>query len=68
MNWKHYKSIRGKIEGYFKVLKNSLEMRKIHKFTPKSVERTIYLYVLLGTLLVQNSDTSKTGLQKLSQM
>jgi len=43
-------------------------MRKIHKFTPKSVEKTLYLYVLLGTLLVQNSDTSKTGLQKLSQM
>ena len=68
MNWKHYKPIRGKIEDYFKVLKNSLEMRKIHKFTPKSVEKTLYLYVLLGTLLVQNSDTSKTGLQKLSQM
>ena len=67
MNWKHYKPIRGKIEDYFKVLKNSLEMRKIHKFTPKSVKKN-HIYVLLGTLLVQNSDTSKTGLQKLSQM
>ena len=68
VNWKKYKPIRGKIEDYFKVLKNSLEMRKIHKFTPKSVEKTLFLYVLLGTLLIQQCDMSKTALQKLSQM
>ena len=68
VNWKKYKPIRGKIEDYFKVLKNSLEMRKIHKFTPKSVEKTLSLYVLLGTLLIQQCDMSKTALQKLSQM
>lgn len=56
-----------KIEDYFKVLKNSLEMRKIQKFTPKSVEKTLFLYVLLGTLLIQQCDMSKTALQKLSQ-
>ena len=39
-NWKKLKPIRGKIEDFFKLLKQGLNMREIHKYTPKSVEKT----------------------------
>ena len=51
-NWKKFKPIRGKIEDFFKLLKQGLNMRKIHKYTPKSVEKTTYLNVFLGALII----------------
>ena len=44
-NWKKFKPIRGKIEDFFKLLKQGLNMRKIHKYTLKSVTKTVYLNV-----------------------
>ncbi len=44
-NWKKFKPIRGKIEYFFKLLKQGLNMREIHKYTPKSVTKTVYLSV-----------------------
>ena len=32
-NWKKFKPIRGKIEDFFKLLKQGLNMREIHKYT-----------------------------------
>ena len=32
-NWKKFKPIRGKIEYFFKLLKQGLNMREIHKYT-----------------------------------
>ena len=51
-NWKKFKPIRGKIEDFFKLLKQGLNMKEIHKYTPKSVERTVYLNVFLETLII----------------
>ena len=42
-NWKNFKPIRGKIEDFFKLLKQGLNLREMHKYTPKSVEKTVYL-------------------------
>ena len=42
-------------------------MREIHKYTPKSVEKTVYLNVFLGALIVSQGFYSKTAIQKLSE-
>ena len=42
-------------------------MREIHKYTPKSVEKTVYLNVFLGALIVAQGFYSKTAIQKLSE-
>ena len=66
-NWKKFKPIRGKIEDFFKLLKQGLNMREIHKYTPKSVEKTVYLNVFLGSLIISQGFYSKTAIQQLSE-
>ena len=58
-NWKKFKPIRGKIEDFFKLLKQGLNMREIHKYTPKLVEKTVYLNVFLGALIISQGFYSK---------
>ncbi|MGL4669591.1 MAG: IS5-like element ISMefo1 family transposase, partial [Methanobacteriaceae archaeon] len=65
--WKKYKPIRGKIEDFFKLCKSGLSMKKIHKYTPKSVQRTVILNVLLAGLITTLGYNTKTALQKLSE-
>ena len=62
-NWKKFKPIRGKIEDFFKLLKQGLDMREIHKYTPKSVTKTVYLNVFLGVLIISQGFYSKTAIQ-----
>lgn len=50
--WKKFKPIRGKIEDFFKLLKLGLNMKQIHKYTPKSVKKTAYLNVFLESLII----------------
>lgn len=66
-NWKKFKPIRGKIEGFFKLLKQGLNMREIHKYTPKSVEKTVYINVFLGAPIISQRYYSKTAIQQLSE-
>ena len=66
-NWKKFKPIRGKIEDFFKLLKQGLNMREIHKYTPKSVAKTVYLNVFLGALIISQGYYSKTAIQQLSE-
>ena len=66
-SWEKFKPIRGKIEDFFKLLKQGLNMREIHKYTPKSVEKTVYLNVFLGSLIVSQGFNSKTAIQQLSE-
>ena len=66
-NWKKFKPIRGKIEDFFKLLKQGLNMREIHKYTPKSVAKTVYLNVFLGALIISQEYYSKTAIQQLSE-
>ena len=66
-NWKKYKPIRGKIEDFFKLLKRGLNMGEIHKYTPKSVAKTVYLNVFLGALIISQGFYSKTAIQQLSE-
>ena len=66
-NWEKFKPIRGKIEDFFKLLKQGLNLREIHKYTPKSVEKTVYLNVFLGALIISQGFNSKTAIQQLSE-
>ena len=43
---------RKRIEDLFKLLKQRLNMKEIHKYTSKSVEKTVYLNVFLGALII----------------
>ncbi len=67
LNWKKYKPIRGKIEDFFKLCKSGLSMKKIHKYTTKSVEITTILTVFLAGLITKQGYNTKTALQKLSE-
>ena len=65
--WEKFKPIRGKIEEFFKLLKQGLNLREIHKYTPKSIEKTVYLNVFLGALIISQGFNSKTAIQPLSE-
>ena len=66
-DWKKFKPIQGKIEDFFKLLKQVLNMKEIHKYTPKSVAKTVYLNVFLGALIISQGFYSKTAIQQLSE-
>ena len=51
-NWKYYKHVRGKIEDFFKLCKSGLSLKKLHKYTPESAERTTILTVFLAGIIV----------------
>ena len=42
-------------------------MGEIHKYTPKSVEKTVYLNVFLWDLIISQGFYSKTAIQQLSE-
>ena len=50
---------RKRIEDLFKLLKQRLNMKEIHKYTSKSVEKTVYLNVFLGALIISQGSTQK---------
>lgn len=42
-------------------------MKQMHKYTPKSVQKTVYLNVFLGSLIISWGFYSKTAIQQLSE-
>lgn len=57
----------GKIGDFFKLFKQGLNMNPIHKYTPKSVKKTVYLNVFLGSFIISRGFYSKTAIQQLSE-
>ncbi len=39
----------------------------MHKYTPKSVEKTVYLNVFLEALIISQGFNTKTAIQQLSE-
>lgn len=66
-NWQRYKPVRGKIEDFFKLCKSGLGLKKLHKYTPESAQRTTILTVFLAGLITTTGYNTKTALQKLSE-
>lgn len=65
--WKNSNQYEEKIGDFFKLLKQRLNMKPIHKYTPKSVKKTVYLNVFLGSLIISRGFYSKTPIQQLSE-
>ena len=58
---------RSLIEDVFKAAKNAFGLRKIHKYTTKSVKKTVCLNVLLLGLVISLGFDKKIDLQRLSE-
>lgn len=66
-NWKDFKPIRGQIEDFFKVAKNTFGLGQFHSYTTQSMSKNIYLCLLLTALVIQQGYTSKTKMQRLGE-
>ena len=67
-NWEDYKGIRSKIEDFNKLLKQCFSLTKIHHYTKESINKKIYLNVLLGGITTSLGFRTKKALQQLSEM
>jgi len=67
LNWKDYKSVRGKIEDFFKISKDAFGLGKLHKYTESSVNKTVYFSILLTAIVVQLGYNTKTKMQQLAE-
>jgi hypothetical protein len=66
-NWKEYRPIRGMIEDIFKLAKNAFSLRKLHRYTERSVVKIICLNVLLEGVVVSLGFNSKEELQRMAE-
>ena len=66
-NWKDLKPIRGQIEDFFKVAKNTFGLGQFHSYTTESMYKNIYLCLLLTALVIQQDYVSKNGMQRLEE-
>ncbi len=55
------------MEDFFKVGKDAFGLGKFHKYTTKSITKSIYLYILLTALCVQQGYDTKTKMQQLAE-
>lgn len=65
--WKKFKPIRGKIEDFFKLLKQGINMNPIHKYTPKSVKKNSIFKCIFRIINHITRIYSKTVIQQLSE-
>ncbi len=63
----HFMNKRSLIEDVFKAAKNAFSLRKIHKYTTRSVVKTVSLNVLLLGLVISLGFHRKVDLQRLSE-
>ena len=66
-HWKDYKSIRSKIEDFFKFMKNGVGYSKIPVYTYKSAAKNAFLNVLLAGLIVAHLNPDTKELQRLAE-
>jgi len=66
-NWKKYKPIRSIIEDMFKLAKSSFSLKKLHRYTERSVKKFVCLDVLLIGIVVSLGINSKDDLQRLAE-
>ena len=66
-NWKELKPVRGLIEDFFKVAKDTFGLGQFHKYTTKSISKSIYICLLLTAICIQQGYNTKTKMQQLSE-
>ena len=62
-----FREKRSLIEDVFKAAKNTFGLRKIHKYTTRSVLKTVCLNVLLLGLVISLGFDKKIDIQRLSE-
>jgi transposase len=66
-HWKDYRSIRSKIEDFFKFMKNGVGYSKIPVYTYKSAAKNTFLNVLLAGLIVAHLTLGNKEIQRLAE-
>ena len=66
-NWEVYRPIRGIIGDVFKLAKSAFGLRKLHRYTERSVKKFVCLNVLLVGVVVSLGINSKEELQRLAE-
>ncbi len=66
-SWENFKAIRSVVEDVFKVLKNSLSLKNLHRYSKRSVIKFAALSVLLLGMLISLGFNSKEKLQALAE-
>jgi hypothetical protein len=62
-----YATIRSLIEDVFKVAKNALSLKQLHRYTTRSVEKVVATTVLLLGTIISLGFNSKDLLQRLAE-
>lgn len=62
-----FQEVRSYIEDVFKIAKNAFSLRKIHRYTTRSVKKAVSLHVLLTGLVISLGFRSKGQLQSLAE-
>lgn len=65
--WKKLKPIRGMIEDWNKLTKQALSIKKIHRFTYRSIVKYVSLNALLAGLITSLGYNSKKAIQALAE-
>ncbi len=66
-SWENFKAVRSIIEDMFKVLKNSLSLKYLHRYFKRSVAKFTALCVLLLGMLISMEFNKKEKLQALAE-
>ena len=64
-NWKKYRPIRGMIEDIFKLAKDAFSLKKLHRYTKRSVKKFVCLHVLLVGIVVSLVLTQRRNYRRL---
>ena len=64
-NCKEYRPVSGMIEDIFKLAKDAFSLRKLHRYTKRSVGKFICLDVLLVGVVVSLGFNTKEELQRM---
>ena len=62
-----FQEIRSRIEDVFKAAKNAFSLKRIHRYTTRSVTKTACLNVLLTGLVISLGFRSKEQVQRLAE-
>ena len=66
-NWKKYRQIRGMTEDIFKLAKDAFSLKKLHRYTMRSAEKSVCLHVLLVGIVVSRGINTKEELLKIAE-
>jgi len=67
-SWRKFKTVRSIIEDLFKVMKKTLSMDKVHRYTERSIAKFVAVILLLLRIIISLGFNEKKKLQALAEM